>query len=609
MKRWDIRPSPSAGDEKRHLLLLDGGPADVSALLKRFGALCGRPGPCEAEGFNLALALHGLTPEKRAKLESWLKERAPAPEPVPAAEAAPALAPAPEPAPLPELAALAPPPLITPPPSPAPSPLISLSPEPVPAPAPAPAPAGAAPPPAPAAAAPPPPAPVPAPAPPAPAAAAPPPPSPAPAPAPSAPPPSAPAPAPASAPAPQMPPPPAGLAALIAPLRADWNFETVLVGAYNRFAHAAAMSVVSSPGAMYNPLFLYGVPGTGKTHMLHAIGAGLSKGLGDAVLLATSGPRLSRAVDLAVARKSLAELEKKAADSKALLVDDIHLLAINDGNKDFIGKLFKSFFDRGGQVVITSLYPPRALSALEEALKFSFSKGWSVDLKIPSPAVQKDLVVAAGDRINAGWNVEEMTVLHEKLAQWGYSDLSLWLRRLKLLKQAREKKAQAVSMNELLALLYDPLVAASSPPPTPEQAAAARFAPPTVSASAPPLGVLAPKGADGQGPYAASQFYEVGGRHGVLSAFRHALWETYDASQSFGVPFQIGDMCSRAGVTRLLMVGPGGDSPLAARSAEFSHAVRRILEAQGIQLGFIPATGLQNPAHYLNAQLDLAPDP
>lgn len=588
MKRWEIRPVPGVDDALRHLLLLDGGPADVSALLKRFGALCGRPGPAEVEGFNLVLVLHDLTPERRAKLEAWLNSMAPAPvpEPLPAPAPAPvpeplpvpvpaapppAAAPAtlelgpPPPAPLPDLTALGPPPAIAPPESP----LISLSPEPAPPAVVAPAPAVPVPPP-----------------PPTPTAV------------------SAPASTGAASPAASV----APLSTLVAPLCADWTFETLLVGAYNRFAHAAAMSVVSSPGSMYNPLFLYGVPGTGKSHMLHAIGATLSKGLGDAVLLSTSGSRLSRAVNAALARKSLAELEKRAADSKALLVDDVHLLAVDDANKEFLAKLFKSFFDRGLQVVISSLYPPRALGALEEALKFSFSKGWSVDLKIPSPAVQKDLIMAIGDRTGAGWSVEEMGLLHEKLSAWGYSDLTLWLRRLRLFKKIRLAAGQPAGMADLLPLLYDPLVATSTAPPTPEQTAAVRFAPPTVAAGSPPLGVLAPKGDDGQGPFAASLFYEVGGRNGIAGAFRHALWETYDAGQSFGVPFQIGDACARAAITRLLLVGPGGESPLAARAVEFSHAVRRILEAQGAQLGFIPHTGLQNPAQYLNAQLDLAAD-
>ncbi len=167
MKRWEIRSQPGADDDLRHQLLLEGGPADVAALLKRFGALCGRPGPAEVEGFNLALVLHDLTAEKRAKLEAWLAGMAPAPVPTPAPAPAPApipvlappsattppplqplapifpandpLASAP-PVPAPDLGALGPPPTITPPPPAAESPLISLSPEPAPVPVPAAAP-------------------------------------------------------------------------------------------------------------------------------------------------------------------------------------------------------------------------------------------------------------------------------------------------------------------------------------------------------------------------------------------------------------------------------------------------------------------------------------
>ena len=74
--------------------------------------------------------------------------------------------------------------------------------------------------------------------------------------------------------------------------------------------------------------------------------------------------------------------------------------------------------------------------------------------------------------------------------------------------------------------------------------------------------------------------------------------------QQVGVPFQIADMCVRAGVTRALIVGPGPDSPLAPRANEFGHAVRRILDSSGIITGWVPFNGLQIGAHYLNAHLD-----
>lgn len=595
MERWEIRPTPSADDPDRHLLLLQGGPSDVAALLKKFGALMGRPSPAEVDGFNLSLVLHRLKPASREKLDAWLTKAAPpavAPVPEPAMPPAPPT-PAPIAAPPPPMPSLAPPP-----------PMPELAPPPpVPTPVPA-APPAAEPPAIPAlkppepekpplvSLAPPPPTPAPQP--------APPPPAPAPTP--------MPPPAPAAAPPPaavSVPPPPTGPAQfqMAVELRPGWTLDTMLVGAYNRFAHAAAMSVVTSPGTMYNPLFLYGVPGTGKSHMLNAIGAALSKGLGGAVLISTSGSRLSRAVNSAIARGGLAEVESRVASSKALLIDDIHLMALSDQNKDALAKIFKSFFDRKLQVVITSLYPPKSLGALEEALKFSFSKGWSVDLKMPSPATQKDLISSAADRAAAGLSEAELTLLHEKLSAWGYNDLSVWLKRVTVYKQAQEAAGKTFVLEEMLKTVYEPLLAGATEP---VNLTGASFNPPPAPGNAESLAVIVPKGHDGLGAYAASQFYDAGRKHGFTKIFRHALWETYDPTVPFGIPFLIGEMCARAGVTTALIVGPSPESPLGPRSAEFAHAVRRILESFGVELAFVPFGSLKLEAHYLNAHLDLA---
>jgi chromosomal replication initiation ATPase DnaA len=590
MERWEIRPTPSADDPDRHVLLLQGGPSDVAALLKKFGALMGRPSPAKAEGFNLSLVLHKLKPSARAKLDEWLTKAAPpaaAPaEPQPTSFSLPS--PAPLSAPPPPMPGLAPPPMpsLEPPPPPTPvpvstpppvepppipalkppepetPPLVSLAPPPVPVPVPTPPP-------------PPPPAPVVA------------------------------APA-AAAPAPASVPPPAAAPAefsIAVELRANWTLDTMLVGAYNRFAHAAAMSVVTSPGSMYNPLFLYGVPGTGKSHMLNAIGAALSKGLGGSVLLSTSGSRLSRAVNAALARQAVGEIDARVANSKALLIDDIHLMALSDQNKEVLAKVFKSFFDRKLQVVITSLYPPKSLGALEEALKFSFSKGWSVDLKMPSPATQKDLISAASDRTGTGLSDVELSLLHEKLSQWGYNDLTVWLKRVTVYKRVQEAAGKIVTLEDMLKLIYEPLLAGATEPPT---LTGATFTPPPAPANAPSIAVIVPKGQEGLGAFAAAQFYDAGRKHGFPQVYRHALWETYDPAVPFGIPFMIGEMCHRAGVHLALIVGPSPESPLGPRSAEFAHATRRILESFGVELAFIPYNGLKLEAHFLNAHLDLA---
>jgi hypothetical protein len=596
MEKWEIRATPSADDPDRHVLLLQGGPADVAALLKKFGALMGRPAPAQAEGFNLSLVLHRLKPSAREKLDAWLTKAAPpvpalAPEAaLPAASAPPTPAPlASPPPPMPELAP--PPPMPALPAAPPPVPLAAPAVEPPSIPALKPAEAEK----------PPlvslsPPTPVPAPQPAAP-------PTPAPvtiaslstiAPLPVAPPPAG----------VSVPPPPAPAQFQMAvELRAGWTLDTMLVGAYNRFAHAAAMSVVTSPGTMYNPLFLYGVPGTGKSHMLNAIGAALSKGLGGAVLISTSGSRLSRAVNAAIARGGLGEIEARVAASKALLIDDIHLVALSDHNKDALAKVFKSFFDRKLQVVITSLYPPKSLGALEEALKFSFSKGWSVDLKMPSPATQKDMIASAAERAAAALGDVELSLLHEKLSAWGYNDLTVWLKRVAVYKKAQEASGKTFILDEMLKATYEPLLAGATEPAT---LSGASFTPPQPPANAEPIAVIVPKGYDGLGAYAAAQLYDVGRKHGFPRIFRHVLWETYDPAVPFGVPFLIGELCSRAGVTSALIVGPAPETPLGPRSAEFAHAVRRILESFGIELAFVPFNSMKLEAHYLNAHLDLA---
>jgi hypothetical protein len=607
MERWEVRATPTSEDPDRHLLLLQGGPPDVAALLRKFGAMMGRPAPASEPGFNLSLALHRLKPASREKLEAWLSAAAPK-----SAEPEPAAAPVPAPpvpaVPVPPVPEAPPPP--PPPPPPAPEPVLE-APPPVPEPAvpipPAPAPTPMIPElkapepekpalvsltPAAPAEPPPPPAPeIPAPAPVA-----------APAPTPAATPPAPVEAVPASTP----PPAPAAAMPITVDLRADWTMETLLVGAYNRFAHAAAASVISSPGTMYNPLFLYGVPGTGKSHMLHAIAGALSKGLGGGVLLATSGTRLSRAVNTCLAKKSMTEIDVKVTNSKALLIDDIHLMAVSDQNKDALGKIFKSFFDRQQQVVITSLYPPKALGALEEALKFSFSKGWSVDLKMPSPTIQKDLINSAADRAAAGLGNDEIAALHEKLSQWGYQDLTLWMKRLMVYKKVREATGQPATLQAMMPLIYDPLLAGGAEAPAPPPGG---FKPPPVTAESPTMAVIAPKGQDGLAALAAALFYEVGSKNGFPQTYRHVLWETYDPAVPFGVPFLIGEMCARAGATHALIVGPQPDSPLGPRSAEVAHAVRRILEAVNVEMAWIPYAGLQLGANYLNAHLDLAPEP
>ena len=170
----------------------------------------------------------------------------------------------------------------------------------------------------------------------------------------------------------------------------NWPLEVPLIPTYtlenmsisiNRFAHATAISVIENPGRLYNPLVLHGASGTGKTHFLHAIGYALSKKYGQENIFITNGVRLSRGIQRYIMEGNIAKFEEFTSSVKALLIDDIHLISINEQNRSHLSKLLNDFMKQQKQIVITSKYPPENLAKLEELLNFKLDSGWISDLK------------------------------------------------------------------------------------------------------------------------------------------------------------------------------------------------------------------------------------
>ncbi|MBQ7908039.1 MAG: ATP-binding protein [Elusimicrobiaceae bacterium] len=170
----------------------------------------------------------------------------------------------------------------------------------------------------------------------------------------------------------------------------NWPLEVPLIPTYtlenmtisvNRFAHATAISVIDNPGKLYNPLVLHGASGTGKTHFLHAIGYALSKKFGQENIFITNGVRLSRGIQRYVMEGNIEKFEEFANNAKAILIDDIHLIAVNEQNRAHLSKLLNDFRNQHKQIVVTSKYPPESLAKLEELLNFKLDSGWISELK------------------------------------------------------------------------------------------------------------------------------------------------------------------------------------------------------------------------------------
>ncbi|MBI5211626.1 MAG: ATP-binding protein [Elusimicrobia bacterium] len=382
------------------------------------------------------------------------------------------------------------------------------------------------------------------------------------------------------------------------------NLDSIQVGPYNRFSHAAAASVVGAPGNMYNPLFVFGAAGVGKSHMIKAIGGGLEKSLGGGVVL-TSGVKLANAVSRALEEGKYPELEKRLGEAKALLVDDIHLLNVTEENQGSLAKIFALFFSRNLQVVLTSLYPARALGALEEALKISLRKGWSVDMKLAAGDAQKEMVTGAFSRLGLELTSDEIGLFVERLGG-NMPEAARWVRRFASLRAFQEAQGTPSPFDKELATLFaQEAVAAGLEIPSAQELEAARsFAPPAPGPSARGMAIFVPKGQEPMMAWATSKFYESLLTLKIEASYKHVIFEAYDADQPFGVPFKIGDTARKAAADIALVVGTPPASPLASRVAEFSHAVGHILDGLDIAMGWLPFDGTKNASNLFRVHLD-----
>ncbi|MBI4346799.1 MAG: ATP-binding protein [Elusimicrobia bacterium] len=389
------------------------------------------------------------------------------------------------------------------------------------------------------------------------------------------------------------------------PLNPFYTMDTLQVGSFNRFSHAASMSVISNPGAMYNPLFLFGGPGVGKTHLLHAIGKALQEPNPSDTLFVTTGPRLARAVAEAKKAGRVAEIEAFAKKARAILIDDIHVLGVNEHNQEALAQLLASCFSSAKQVVMTSVYPPRALGALEEALRFQISAGWSVDMKPVTLEVQKEILGPTMAR--AGFELDAALIdgIIPKL-EGSFGELNRWSDRLRALLELRALNHQPSSLQDLFPILLMPDVPATAPAPTEEiQSLLEAMQPNPQDAKALPTAVFFPQGRDVHGEFIARQFHAVMSQNKWPIVLKIVHSQPYDPEQLFGVPFVIGDATHDAGARVALVLGPNPGSGLASREVEFQHAVQHLLEGIDLRVGWVNFLKIKEVGPYFRAGLDV----
>ncbi len=166
-------------------------------------------------------------------------------------------------------------------------------------------------------------------------------------------------------------------------LQKRYTFDSFVVGSGNRFAHAACLAVAKSPGQAYNPLFIYGAVGLGKTHLLQAIGNYvIESGPGSKVHYTSCEKFLNEMVD-AIQNSTTIQFKKRYRGKDILLIDDMQFIENKEGLQEEIFHTFNSLYDTGRQVIMTCDRPPIEINGIEERLLSRFQWGLVCDLKPP----------------------------------------------------------------------------------------------------------------------------------------------------------------------------------------------------------------------------------
>jgi chromosomal replication initiator protein len=166
-------------------------------------------------------------------------------------------------------------------------------------------------------------------------------------------------------------------------LNPRYTFESFVIGPSNQFAQAAANAVAEAPGRTYNPLFIYGGVGLGKTHLISAIGNAVIDKSPDITVIFVSAEQFTNEVVSAIRHEKMGELKEKYRNVDLLLLDDIHFIANKTQTQEEFFHTFNTLYEKQKQIVISSDRPPKEIGAVTDRLRSRFSMGLIADIQPP----------------------------------------------------------------------------------------------------------------------------------------------------------------------------------------------------------------------------------
>ena len=185
----------------------------------------------------------------------------------------------------------------------------------------------------------------------------------------------------------------------------EYTFERFVVGSSNKFAHAAARAVADNPGQSYNPLFIYGESGLGKTHLLYAIAHTIHKNHPDYKVVYIKGDTFTNELIQAIREGRNAEFREKYRGADVFLMDDVQFIAGRDSTQEEMFHTFNTLYEAGRQIVFTADRPPKEMLRLDDRLRTRFE--WGLPVDIQPPDYETRVAIIKNKAIRRGMNLPD----------------------------------------------------------------------------------------------------------------------------------------------------------------------------------------------------------
>ena len=253
-------------------------------------------------------------------------------------------------------------------------------------------------------------------------------------------------------------------------LNPRYTFESFIIGPFNELAHAAAQAIIKNPGILYNPLFIYGNTGHGKTHLIQAIGNHIKNQNRDKKVIYITSERFASEYVSSLQNGKINQFKEKYRKYDVMIMDDIQFLSEKEKSQEELFHLFNTLYDNNKQIIFSSDKHPNLIPSIEDRLKSRFGAGMTVDIPAPDHesraailtskalmsniVLQREIIDYLASSING--NIRDLEgVLNSIICQSQLKGKELSLNEVRSLIKTSAKPKKAISVKEIVKIVAD----------------------------------------------------------------------------------------------------------------------------------------------------------